>query len=230
MRNRGRKKPKQAEKDIRKIRRGRVSHLEKLLSTNQGIERYNEMIMAIENRCTIKAAAMMIGIYPNTLSNWLVRGKQEMEGMYRDLYDAVLSAVGNATALAELELMQTNPKFYLTRGMGRALLGDFYNHEPDNVTTHYTLDGSVTLDAHPLAVNHNEDTTPTAEAIEQRNNQADEQLMIEALAAMRDAGIDLNEKVDQMMRQNNLVESGDRHNDDESPVVDAGEPKRLSDG
>ena len=124
------------------IKKRRTGLLERMMQSDEGNRAIDEMIMFIASRASVRSAAARIGVNPNTLTKWISRGKQESEGVYRELYDRVVVALGQATAEAEVELNQMKPETYLTKGPGRILLGDFYNTELPTACLLYTSDAA----------------------------------------------------------------------------------------
>ena len=190
---------------IRQRRRGK---LDELMDSEAGRLAIDEMVMFIASRASVRSAAARIGVNPNTLTKWISRGKQEEEGVYRELYGRVVVALGQATAEAEVELNQMKPETYLTKGPGRILLGDFYNTELP--TAEYNVDGTVTLatsEHNPTGLIEREPDTEHIATSEQksieRQVEQDNQLTIEALASMREAGIDINTVIDNLVSENN---------------------------
>ena len=198
---------------IRQRRRGK---LDELMDSDEGNRAIDEMIMFIASRASVRSAAARIGVNPNTLTKWISRGKQEEGGVYRELYDRVVIALGQATAEAEVELNQMQPKTYLTKGPGRILLGDFYNTELP--TAEYNVDGTIALATsghNPTGlIEHEPDSehiaTSEQKSIE-RQTENDNQLTLEALASMREAGIDINSVIDNLVAENNQkkIDGGD---------------------
>ena len=215
----------QFKSDIRQRRRGK---LDELMDSEAGRLAIDEMIMFIASRASVRSAAARIGVNPNTLSKWLSRGKTDSEGVYRELWDRVVVALGQATAEAEVELNQMQPKTYLTKGPGRILLGDFYNTELP--TAEYNVDGTVTLatsEHNPTGLIEREPDSEHIATSEQksieRQTENDNQLTLEALASMREAGIDINSVIDNLVAENNQKKiAGDNSTIDGSVSV-AGE-------
>ena len=176
---------------IRQRRRGK---LDELMDSEAGRRAIDEMILFIASRASVRSSAARIGVNPNTLTKWISRGKQESEGVYRELYDRVVVALGQPTAQAEVELNQMKPEFYLTKGPGRVLLGDIYNTELPGAE--YNIDGTVGLstnDQNPTGITEHETTSEQKITSEQdRADEHDNALILEALKAYRDAGIDIN--------------------------------------
>ena len=187
---------------IKKRRRGR---LDELMESDAGRQAIDEMVMFIASRASAVSAAARIGVNPNTLSKWLSRGKQEEEGVYRELWDRVVIALGQATAEAEVELNQMNPKSYLTQGPGRILLGDLYNTKLPNAE--YNVDGTIGLSTNghnPTGITE-QDTSSEQKSIsdqKERDEQNDKLVMLDALKAMRDSGIDINNVIDDLVSKN----------------------------
>ena len=189
---------------IRQRRRGK---LDELMASDAGRQAIDEMIMFIASRASVRSAAARIGVNPNTLTKWLMRGKQEEEGPYRELWDRVVIALGQATAEAEVELNQMKPETYLTKGPGRILLGDFYNTELP--TAEYNVDGTISLatsEHNPTGLIEREPDSEHIATSEQmtieRQAEQDNQLTLEALASMREAGIDINSVIDNLVAEN----------------------------
>ena len=190
------------------IKRRRTGLLERMMQSDKGNRAIDEMIMFIASRASVRSAAARIGVNPNTLSKWLSRGKQESEGVYRELWDRVVIALGQATAEAEVELNQMKPETYLTKGPGRILLGDFYNTELP--TAEYNVDGTISLatsEHNPTGlIEHEPDSehiTTSEQVTIERQKEQDNQLTLEALASMREAGIDINSVIDNLVSENN---------------------------
>ena len=189
---------------IRQRRRGK---LDELMASDAGRQAIDEMIMFIASRASVRSAAARIGVNPNTLTKWLMRGKTDSEGVYRELYDRVVIALGQATAEAEVELNQMKPETYLTKGPGRILLGDFYNTELP--TAEYNVDGTISLatsEHNPTGlIEHEPDSEHIATSEQmtiERQAEQDNQLTLEALASMREAGIDINSVIDNLVAEN----------------------------
>ena len=195
---------------IRQRRRGK---LDELMASDAGRLAIDEMIMFVASRASVRSAAARIGVNPNTLTKWISRGKQESEGVYRELYDRVVTALGQATAEAEVELNQMKPDVYLTKGPGRILLGDFYNTELP--TAEYNVDGTISLttsEHNPTGlIEHTPDSEhiATSEQVSiERQKEQDNQLTLEALASMREAGIDINSVIDGLVEKNKSEKIG----------------------
>jgi hypothetical protein len=188
-----------------KVNSGRVSELEKLLKTEHGKQRYAEFLMAISARASTRSAAAMIGVHPSTLTRWVERGKVETDGCYRRLYDDVVIAIGQATMSAEVELYAQKPEFYLSRGMGRHLLGDTHNHRPDSLSNTYELDGTVT--------DHSNDVPTIADDTPNDHNISDA-LTLDALAVLRNNGIDINTLIDRHVENQGRAIESSLQNDD----------------
>jgi len=179
-------------------RAGRPSPIHDLMNTKSGKEQYSKLLLMLSNRCSLKAAAMTIGIRPDTLTRWLRKGKEEEEGVYRLFYDGCVSAISHAVVDAEIELNQSDPKFYLTRGPGKTIVGDIYNIAAKGELD-YGLDGSIApAGNNPTAINNNEQLNEqqqcAIEEAEKENDIADD-LTVEALKAMSDAGIDMSDVI-----------------------------------
>lgn len=190
------------------IKRRRTGLLERMMQSDEGNRAIDEMIMFIASRASVRSAAARIGVNPNTLTKWLSRGKTDSEGVYRELWDRVVIALGQATAEAEVELNQMKPETYLTKGPGRILLGDFYNTELP--TAEYNVDGTISLatsEHNPTGlIEHEPDSEhiATSEQVSiERQAEQDNQLTLEALASMREAGIDINSVIDNLVSENN---------------------------
>ena len=190
------------------IKRRRTGLLERMMQSDEGNRAIDEMIMFIASRASVRSAAARIGVNPNTLSKWLSKGKTDDDGPYRELWDRVVIALGQATAEAEVELNQMKPETYLTKGPGRILLGDFYNTELP--TAEYNVDGTISLttsEQNPTGlIEHEPDSEhiATSEQVSvERQVEQDNQLTLEALASMREAGIDINTVIDNLVAENN---------------------------
>jgi hypothetical protein len=177
-----------------------------MLQSDGGRQAYNEMLLALANRASLVAAAARIGVHPNTVSNWIARGKREPDSVYGEFYRGVVHAIGQATAESEIQVNQQDPKFYLTRGTAKVLIGDAYNHINPNANTDYGLDGSITVG---VANDQSVEREPTQIAIESDDNSTDDQientLLLQALTAMRQSGIDLNELADRAIANNSTL-------------------------
>lgn len=57
-------------------------------------ERQEQIATLVERGHSMKAAARRAGIHPETLRRWLRRGEEQDEGLYADLADRMLRAVG----------------------------------------------------------------------------------------------------------------------------------------
>ena len=190
------------------IRKRRSGKLEQLMSSVQGREAIDSMVYFIANGASGVAAAARIGIAPNTLSKWFMKGRVDDDGPYRELWDRVVVAIGQVAAECEVELRQQDPKFYLQNGMGKSLLGNIYNTDPNDLTQQIGLDGTVTNQGieNPTAIRHDDseqDITSEQLISEERKQDRDNQLLLEALEAYRDAGIDVNDIVDSMINKKN---------------------------
>lgn len=185
---------------IRQRRRGK---LDELMDSEGGRLAIDEMVLFIASRASVRSAAARIGVNPNTLTNWISRGKRESEGVYRELYDRIVVALGQATAEAEVELNQMQPKTYLTQGPGRILLGDIYNTELPGAE--YNIDGTVSpigIDSDTSITERDDTSVQPAIDGQTKTTEQDNQLMLEALKAMRDNGIDINAVIDDLVEQN----------------------------
>lgn len=191
---------------------GRPNKIDRLFESEDGQKQLGEMLLAITNRASAISAAMMIGVHPTTLSNWIARGKREPNSYYGELNRRVVAALGNAVCQAEIEVGLTDPKWYLTRGFGRALVGDLYNIEagPDAV---YNIDGTVSNTESDLSV-RDEDRQLVAIDGNDASAEAEveQQLTLDALAELRSNGIDINAVIDKH------VESTGRHINLPSPT------------
>ena len=195
------------------IKRRRTGLLERMMQSDEGNRAIDEMIMFIASRASVRSAAARIGVNPNTLTKWLMRGKSDEEGVYRELWDRVVTALGQATAEAEVELNQMKPETYLTKGPGRILLGDFYNTELP--TAEYNVDGTISLatsEHNPTGLIEREPDSEHIATTEQvtieRQKEQDNQLTLEALQSMREAGIDINSVIDGLVEKNKSEKIG----------------------
>ena len=195
----------------------RRSKLDMLMASEQGRAAIDSMIHFVASRASVRSAAARIGVNPNTLSKWIMRGKQEDEGVYRELYDRIVVALGHAVAEAEVEQNNMKPEFYLRHGPARMLLGDVYNVQvPEG---EYNLDGSVSLTTSGQsptgiteATTQDEITNGCTDRItnscnddgltNERTQQQDNTMTLEALAALRESGVDVNLLIDDLIAQN----------------------------
>jgi len=187
------------------ITKRRTGNLDRLMATEAGRSAIDSMIHFIASRASVRSAAARIGVNPNTLTKWIMRGKKESDGVYRELYDRVVIAIGHATAEAEVEVNNLKPEFYLRHGPARILIGDAYNTELPGVE--YNIDGTIGIGTgdNPTGITEtDEELDQPAIKSEDRTRQQDNQLLLEALAAMRANNIDVNSIVDDLIAENNV--------------------------
>lgn len=173
------------------------------MQTEEGRASIDSVVLFISNRASIKASAARIGINPNTLTRWIMRGKQEEEGVYRELFDRIVVALGQATAECEVELSNMKPEFYLKHGPGRILLGNVYNTNTEDPTTVFGLDGSISSGGEINPTGIQDETDIVLPANEQsRTDEQDNSMTLEALAALRESGYDINAMIDETIAKN----------------------------
>lgn len=201
---------------------GRICELEFLIgdrSTREGKELYAEFLLAIESRVSIRAAAGLIGVHPSSLTRWIQIGKREVKGVFRQLYDDVIRAASRATAEAEIEVNQQDPKFYLTRGFGRLVTGDLYNQDA-NPTTQLNVDGSIgAIEDDSLSIDDNQ-LLPSAGSDDQPQEQTTigQEETLAALEDLRQQGLDVNDIADRTIAHLRGKDVEDNDRQDESII------------
>jgi len=58
-------------------------------------QRQEEIAQAIENGKSMQSAARMAGVTPQTVYNWLDRGKDQDEGIYKECFERITHAKGH---------------------------------------------------------------------------------------------------------------------------------------
>lgn len=84
---------------------------------------WGRMITLIHAGCTRHQAAKCIGIHPETFNLWESKAREHISenrnSAYVQFYGVISKAEAVARAIKEIEVAQTNPEFWLTRGPGR---------------------------------------------------------------------------------------------------------------
>ena len=84
-------------------------------------ERWETFIAALRSGASFRAAAGILGVQPETISRWLERGRGARQGAYRRFYRAVMKALQEATAIAEIKVLERNPENWLRNGPGKVV-------------------------------------------------------------------------------------------------------------
>jgi len=104
-----------------KKRRGPKDRLKQIMAEPEAYDRIMELIRLGAYAYIVAEAA---GINSSTWNAWLAKGAESEPGtIHRKFHDDVMRAQSRARMLAELEVKRSDPKFWLTRGPGKARLG-----------------------------------------------------------------------------------------------------------
>jgi hypothetical protein len=156
----------------RKSRRGRPSKLKAIMRDTPEV--YQKILECIRAGA---AAAQALGIWPETFSRWLSRGRKERRGVFRQFYQDVSQAQAQARVVAEIKVYRTDPKFWLRCGGGRTRWEVFRG--PDGQLEQYLVEGWTETPPPPLPLK-----PPAPEPCP-----TSPQKMAEALQAMVDIGL-----------------------------------------
>jgi hypothetical protein len=168
-------------------RKGKLSQLMELDDWDTILANY---LLAIAFGSSIVSASAQLGVSPSTLNRWLNRGRNEQQGEYRELWDRTQIAIGQAVSNAEQKLYETDPKWYLTRGPGRLLVGDIYNVESGGEAS-YGIDGTVGDDGSVVKIgSDNEDNVQAIDIPNATDDNRDETVAA-ALIGLEESGINI---------------------------------------
>ena len=180
--------------------------LKDLYCTREGADKLQDILLALTNRCSLTSIAAAIGIHPNTLSVWIRKGKDDMrkwkegdEKSYHLMFiEDVMKSTGVAVSNAEAIVHEQDPKFYLQKGWARTLINDVYNIEGLH---NYNMDGTVSpLDDDSASIRINEGQQKAIEVSrEEKEDSQNKALSLDALATMRENGIDVNDVIDRLL-------------------------------
>ena len=113
------------------------------------------------------------------------------------------------TCDAEMRVAESDPKFYLKNGAAKVLMGDYYNTEDPKNETVYNIDNTIT---HHSNADDLSFQPPTVERLDSDNAEAisqhiDQEKLFEVLSVLRENGQDINQLVDDRMKQIKLQDS-----------------------
>ena len=178
------------------IKTNRKCKLDWLKGTAEGKLLYNKFILSIELRVSAHVAAVQMGISVSTFQRWIKQGNEDLavnedsQTIHAEFVRDVNIALGNAVTTAQIELHAKKPEQFLARGMGRALVGDMYNHDGGGRLDYkYNMDGTVQEDKPAI---ESDDSGDDVKGI-------DRELALAALKDLRDNGHDLNALVDALV-------------------------------
>ena len=185
-------------------RGGRPSSIDKLFNTTAGKEQFQKLLVMLASRSSLKAAALCIGITPDTLTRWIQKGKANGDSVYGKFYRECVSAISHAVVDAEMDINQQKPEFYLTRGPGKLIVGDIYNVDASG-ELEYGLDGTVSpAGQSTTSISSNNsiaDEQQQQNAIEHEANQIDDALALDAMQSMADLGIDVGDAINKQLKK-----------------------------
>jgi hypothetical protein len=96
--------------------------LEQLIRLEPSV--YDKLIQLIRLGVFQHVAAQAVGISRATFSQWLNRGTQRPGSVYGKLLRDVEEATCRARAIAEMQVKQQDPRYWLTKGPGKEDWGD----------------------------------------------------------------------------------------------------------
>ena len=143
-------------------RSGRLSRIEHLMTGSP--DKYAGMLAQLRVGASMASVSAFIGVNPATFQRWFHTGREAKRGNYRRFFRDCLKAIGECSVLTEAEIRTSAPQFWLTRGP-RRLLDDQWADTPQEINVNRRDEVNLTVG------NHHD--------------------LGEALAELRDAGIDL---------------------------------------
>lgn len=115
------------------------------------VEVYEEFLTRIRLGANDVNAAASLGIVTSTFYAWMKKGREASSGMWKEFYDDVMVARGEALFLAEAQVYNKDPRFWLRCGPGKHL----WTEAPNQHEMHFT--GEV---EHTGEVKHTHQPTP----------------------------------------------------------------------
>ena len=185
--------------------------IESLFNDAVNNKAYETYLLNLRSRASVVASAAVLGIAPSTLKKWMARGKAENDGYYSRFYNESVVAISTAVVEAEIAVSTDDPKWFLTRGMGRFLHGDLYNITKDDGTNNYNIDGTISPNIDDSTSFRDTDVAKIDDKSEQQDDVVKTNLGIQALIELRKSGVDLNDMVDQKLE---MLDPGREKNDD----------------
>lgn len=146
------------------------------------------------------------------IQKWIKEGRRDslegVESLYAKFFEDISSAIAIAVTNAEIEAGLEDPKWYLTRGPGRIIVNDAYNAMPSKPGEfNYHFDGSITgAEVDDMAYRENTKSVAKIESQPQSKGLTEETL--QALKALRESGIDINEILDRELSKK-LIQTTD---------------------
>lgn len=136
----------------RRSRVGRKSALERLLESQPDI--LGKVINYIKLGAYDHVAAQALGVRAETFARWMRKGsRKSAPKLYRQFYDDISQAKAQARLLAEVQVKQDDPKYWLRIGPGRTkenLPG--WTEQPDMVIEQHSTHEHAHTHSHQLTV------------------------------------------------------------------------------